>query len=99
MVVLKEDAAPTWAGAVKVYYTQNSGDTTKRVKDIAGNVLASVASADAVTLSASSNSAPTATLTGAPSGTSNASSLNVTVGGSNVSAYKHYLVNSTAGDE
>ena len=94
MVVLKEDAAPTWSGTVKVYYTQNSGDTTKRVKDIAGNVLASVASDDAVTLSASSSSAPTATLTGAPSGTSNAGSLNVTVGGSNVSAYKHFVVNS-----
>ena len=39
-----------WTGVVKAYYTQDSGDSTKRLKDAAGNVLASVGSGSAVTV-------------------------------------------------
>ena len=40
----------TWVGVVKVYYTQDSGDSSKRVRDLAGNQLASIASASAITM-------------------------------------------------
>ena len=40
----------TWTGTVKVYYTQDT-DSVKRVGDPAGNVFASITSANAITLS------------------------------------------------
>ena len=38
-----------WTGVVKVYYTQDVDDTSKRVKDVAGNVAVSLAEASALT--------------------------------------------------
>ena len=73
------------AGSATLSYTQNSGSNAKRIKDPAGNLLNSFSSAtiDAV---------QPATLTGAPSGTNNATTLQVSVGGTGITHYKHYLV-------
>ena len=78
----------TWAGTVKIYYTQDT-DTTKRAKDTAGNALAAVASADAITLT--QVAAPSVTLTGAPTGTNNTTTLNVTAAGTDLTRYRHYI--------
>ena len=71
----------TWAGVVKVYYTQDSGDTTKRAKDVAGNNLASLASGSAITLTAGSTAptAPTLALSTPSSSPGNDSTPTITV--------------------
>ena len=79
----------TWTGTVKIYYTQDT-DSTKRVKDGADNVLASIASGSAETLTAAT--APSATLTGAPTGSSATTVLDVTVGGTDVTHYRQYMI-------
>ena len=74
---------------MKIYYTQDT-DSTKRVKDGADNVLASIASGSAETLTAVA--APSATLTGAPTGSSATTVLDVTVGGTDVTHYRQYAI-------
>ena len=78
---------------MKIYYTQDT-DSTKRVKDGADNVLASIASGSAETLTAAT--APSATLTGAPTGSSATTVLDVTVGGTDVTHYRQYAIEGSA---
>ena len=72
-------------GSATLAYTQNSVSNAKRVKDRAGNLLASFS---AVAITAFSP----ATVSGAPSGTSGTTTLQVDVGGTDITHYRHYLI-------
>ena len=71
-------AAPVTGSVVKVHYTQNAGDTTKRVSDPAGNDLATITSANAVT--AVSNVVPTIAFTPTDGGYATSLSGNLSAG-------------------
>ena len=72
-------------GSATLSYTQNSSSNAKRVKDPAGNLLASFSSTAIGTMQP-------ATLTGAPTGTNNTTTLSVSVGGTDMTHYKQYLI-------
>ena len=76
-------------GSATLSYTQNSGSNSQRVKDLAGNLLASFSST-AIT------AAQPVTITGAPTGASGVTTLDVVVGGTGITHYKHYLIPANA---